>query len=160
MAEVLEHEVRGRLDAEFLRQFPRGCFLIRLGGFDDASQHPVQLPGEARCVLRAAVYEHAPFGVAAHDRRYAVQPPLADRFAAVHHPHGTILLVHPIHQLTHESHSGQRPRPRSLVLLARPGGVHAGQLLGSWHARRARPPGPRWCGIAGRHPLILRVRFS
>lgn len=72
------------MNTELFRQLPRSSIFIRLGYLHSASEHPVELPREEGDIVRTAVDEDPPRSVTAHDRRYAMQPPVTDCLPPVH----------------------------------------------------------------------------
>ncbi|MCW7941887.1 hypothetical protein AAW14_07460 [Streptomyces hygroscopicus] len=103
-AQELEHEPRLTPDAQLLRQLSRGGLLIRLGNAHRASEHPVEVPREEKHIVRTAVHEDPPVGITAHDRSYAMQPPMPNRIAPVHHAQHVVVLVDALNQFAHRPH--------------------------------------------------------
>jgi hypothetical protein len=110
LAQELEQETRTGMNTKFLRQLPRSSILIRLGHIHRASEHPVDLSRETSVIVRTSVDKEPPRTVAAHDRRYAMQPPLTNRLPPPHNSQHLVTLVNPLNQITHGAHDDRGHR--------------------------------------------------
>ncbi len=119
-----EHEARGSINAEFLRQFPGRGLLVRFTNISGTPKHPVVLTRKTGRIVRAAMNKEPSVFVAAHDRGDAMKPALTNRFGSVNDPQHLVLLVDALNQFTHGPHDARGCSRRSqwVLTLACPAG--------------------------------------
>ncbi|MGC0334471.1 hypothetical protein RKD23_007461 [Streptomyces sp. SAI-170] len=135
VAQELEQETRPGMNTKLFHQLPRSSILIRLGHVHRASEHPVDLSRESSVIVWTAVDKEPPCTVAAHDRRYAMQPPVTNRLPPLHDSEYLVTLVNPLNQFTHEAHDG---RGNQVTCHQRPSTRPAEPPLGTAPASRSR----------------------